>query len=142
MAKLAGEKGLITAIDVLESALETLRAKAKSEGLNNIALVRANLEVVGATGLSESSQDLVILANVLHESGKKEEILKEARRVLKEGGGMVIISWKKGVNGFGPPDEYRFDEISMTKIVEQIGFKYVNEIDAGTFHFGLVFRKV
>ncbi|MGD0977451.1 MAG: class I SAM-dependent methyltransferase [Minisyncoccia bacterium] len=142
MAKLAGKDGVVTAVDVLETALDTVRAKAKTEGLSNIAIVRANLEVFRTSGLGDNSQDLALLANVLYESKKKEEIIKEANRVLKTGGGLVVIDWKKSARGFGPPENARMDQDSTNDLVEKSGFKFVNEIDAGAFHFGMRFRKI
>jgi ubiquinone/menaquinone biosynthesis C-methylase UbiE len=142
VAKLTGKNGLVTAVDVLETALDTVRAKAKNESLNNINFVRSNLEVTGSSGLASDSQDIVLLANILFETDKKEEIIKESARVLKNGGGLIVIDWKKGTNGFGPPDTSRMDQISLTEMVGGMGFKYVNEIDAGIFHFGVIFRKI
>lgn len=141
LAKMTGENGLVSAVDVLDSALDTVRAKAKNEQLSNIATIRSNLEVSDSSGLISESQDLVLLANILFESDKKAEIIKESYRVLKSGGGLIVIDWKKGTNGFGPPDNLRMDLISINKTVTDLGFKYVNEIDAGIFHFGIVFRK-
>lgn len=142
MAKVVGDSGVITAIDVLETALDTIRAKAKNENLNNINTVRSNLEVPNSSGLMPSSQDLVLLANILFQSDKKEEIVKEAARILKTGGGMIVINWKKGAGGFGPPDEMRTDPVILEKMVSGLGFKKVNEFDAGVFHSGFIFRKL
>lgn len=142
MAKIAGEGGLVTAIDIMDTALDTVRAKAKSEGLKNIATIRSNLEVANSSGLATGSQDIVLLANVLFQSNKKEEIIREASRILKSSGGMVIISWKKGAGGFGPPDELRVDPETVKKLAEKSGFKLVNEFDTGAFHSGSMYRKI
>lgn len=141
MGKLAGEGGLVTALDIMENALETVRSKAKSEGLRNIQTVRSNLEILGSSGLSSGSQDLVLMANILFQSDKKDEIIKEANRVLKEGGILVIIDWKKGAGGFGPPDNLRLDPQAMQSVAVSNGFEFINFIDAGAFHYGLKFVK-
>ena len=65
LAKIVGESGMVTAVDILDSALDTLRARAKAEGLENIEIVRSNLEIPGGSGLGNDSQDLVLLANIL-----------------------------------------------------------------------------
>lgn len=141
MGELTGEGGLVTALDIMESALETVRSKAKNEGLRNIQTVRSNLEILGSSGLSSDSQDFVLMANILFQSDKKDEIIKEAHRVLKEGGLLVIIDWKKGTGGFGPPDNLRLDPQAMQSIAVSNGFEFTNFIDAGTFHYGLKFVK-
>src|SRR3989338_1952656 len=46
MAKLTGEGGTVTAVDILESALDIVRSKSKNEGLRNIQTIRSNLEIL------------------------------------------------------------------------------------------------
>ena len=143
MAKMVGDSGLVTAVDLMNAALETLRAKAKAEGLGNIQTVRSNLEVLGSSGLASDSQDVVLLANILFQNSNKESILSEARRVVRPGGSIIVIVWRKGTGGFGPPDELRTDEEEMKRLViGNDGFQFVNPIDAGIFHYGLVFKKI
>jgi len=143
MAKKVGESGIVTAVDVLESALDTLRAKAANEGLGNIKTVRANLEVLGSSGLSDNSQDSVLIANVLFQSTGKASIIEEARRIIKPGGSLIVIDWRKGTGGLGPPDDLRTDKEEMKQLVSYSnGWQFGQDIDAGAFHYGLIFRKV
>ncbi|MBI2669835.1 MAG: class I SAM-dependent methyltransferase [Candidatus Yanofskybacteria bacterium] len=143
MAKRVRESGVVTAVDIMESSLETLRTKAKMEGLSNIQTIRANLEVLGGSGLAESSQDVVLLANILFQNTDRHSILMEARRVLKPGGSLIVIDWRKGTGGFGPPDDLRTDENDMKQLVLiSDGLQFLSEIDAGVFHYGMIFRKI
>ncbi len=143
MAKSVGESGVVTAVDIMDSALETLRAKAKMDGLGNIQTVRSNLEILGSSGLADDSQDMVLLANILFQNKNKESIIKEAGRVLRPGGSVVVIDWRKGTGGFGPPDDLRTDEEEMKKLMlVSDGLQYASEIDAGGFHYGMVFKKI
>ena len=141
IGRLVGKEGVVTALDVVETALESVRTKARAAGLENIHYSRANLEVFGSSGLSGESQDMVLLANILFQSNKKELIVKEAFRILKKGGSMVVIDWKKGGNGFGPPDDLRVDYVTMLSLIEREGLKFEKNINAGSFHFGMMFRK-
>jgi len=141
LAEKTGEEGRVYAVDVQEPALDNVRAKARANGLNNIDTIRANLEVMGSSGLTDNSQDMVLLANILFQSGKKAEIIKEAKRVLKSKGKLIIIDWKNGVNGFGPPHELRLDVPKIQQIATKDGFEFEHNLDAGQFHFGLVFKK-
>lgn len=141
IAQRAGENGKVTALDILEDKLDSVRVKAKAAGLENIETVRANLEVLGSTGLPDDSQDMAVMVNILFQSSKKADIFKEAKRVLKADGSVVIVDWKKGGGGFGPPDELRTDEAAMQALLVSEGFRFVRNFSAGQYHYGLIFKK-
>lgn len=131
----------MTALDVLESALEAIRTKAGHLGLENIEMVRANLEIPGGSGLADNSQDLVLLANILFQSDKKQEIISEGVRVLRPAGKLVIIDWRQGGNGMGPPQNLRLSEERARELALAAGLNFENQINAGDFHYGLVFGR-
>lgn len=141
IAKALGEEGVVTAVDILDTALETVMARAISAGLKNIQLVRANLEVIGSTFLADDSQDFVLLKNILFQNDQKLEIIKEAKRVLRPSGKLVIIDWTKGAGGFGPPDEYRTPKESILGLAGQEGLIYEKDVVVDAYHFGMMFRK-
>ena len=141
IAQRTGPSGRVYGLDVVESALDSVRAKARVNGLNNIETIRANLEMIGSSGLASESQDIVLLVNILFQSNKRDNILDEAKRVLKSGGKLIFIDWKKGAGGFGPPDEKRLDPVEIEELVKNKGFVSEYPIDAGQFHFGLTFSK-
>jgi ubiquinone/menaquinone biosynthesis C-methylase UbiE len=141
LAKAVGEQGIVTAIDILEPALDTVRAKATSANLKNIHLVKANLEVLGSTFLAENSQDFVLIKNVLFQNDQKNGIIREAKRILKFGGRLVIIDWEKGAGGLGPPDEYRSSKETILATVSQEGLSFEKDIIIDAYHFGMMFRK-
>jgi len=140
-AKIIGETGKITAVDILEDALESIRAKAVEQNLTNVETVRADLEKEGSSKLANNSQDVVLLVNVLFQSQNKPSIIKEALRIAKPSGRVVIVDWQKGTGGFGPPDDMRTDSDSMRDLASNAGLKLLNVIDAGVFHYGFVFNK-
>lgn len=144
-AQKLGKDGILLALDIMEDKLDSIKARAKASGLENVQIKRSNLEVLGSTGLADGSQDMVLLINILFQSNKKEEILKEASRVLKNEGTVVLIEWKKGVQvgglSFGPPDNLRTDPETMKSIFSSQGLKLSREFIAGQFHYGLIFKK-
>src|SRR3989338_6359409 len=109
LGRMVGEDGKVYALDIQETSLDNVRVKARAVDLKNIETIRTNLEVVGSSGLPDNSQDIVLLANILFQSDKKAEIILEAKRALKNSGRLVLIDWKFGTGGFGPPDELRTD---------------------------------
>ena len=141
LGKSVGVEGKVFALDIQESALDNVRVKAKAVGLENIETIRSNLEVPGSSGLADKSQDMVLLANILFQSEQKADIIKEATRVLKSGGSLVVIDWKRTAGGFGPPDNLRTDDIAMRSLILGEGLVFENDIDAGQFHYGMKFKK-
>src|SRR3989344_6231636 len=48
IAERVGKEGRVYALDIMESALDSVRAKARAVGLENIELIHTNLEVSGS----------------------------------------------------------------------------------------------
>jgi len=140
-AQLTGKDGHLLALDIMEDKLDSFKARAKASGLENVETKRANLEVLGNTGAADNSQDMVLLINILFQSNKKQDILKETKRVLKPDGTAVLVEWKKGGGGFGPPDGLRTDTNEMQAIFASENFTLVRQFNAGQFHYGLIFKK-
>lgn len=141
LAQRVGAEGKVFALDIQESALDNVRVKSRAAGLENVETIRSNLEVLGGSSLADNSQDMVLLANILFQSEQKAEIIKEGIRVLKSGGSLVVIDWKRTAGGFGPPDNLRTDEMVMRSLLLGEGLIFEKEIDAGQFHYGLKFKK-
>lgn len=140
MAKIVGDDGKIYALDVLKTALESVRNKAKSKDLLNIETIWSNLETPSGSKLEDEFVDLVLLANILFQSSKKADIIKEAKRVVKAGGKMVVIDWEEK-QPMGPPQDRIVSKDSIKKIAEDEAFKFERGFKAGTNHWGLIFTK-
>jgi len=140
-AQLVGAQGKVWAIDVLPQALEDTLSKAKMNGLSNVQTVRANVEKVGTTTIAEGTVDLVILANILHQSQMRKEILAETARVLKKGGRVLVVDWKKQAVPFGPAVAQRVDEQEVKTSCQQAGMSQSGSVDTDQYHYGLLFTK-
>lgn len=141
LAQAVGKDGAVSAVDVMQEPLQSVQARAEASGLANIRTIRADLEVLGGTQLPDESQDLSLLKNILFQSQKKEEILAEAARITKHGGRVVVIEWKKGAGGLGPPDELRSDEATLQTIARHNGLALDRQLSVDALHSGLVFIK-
>lgn len=139
LAEQVGEIGQVYAVDILDSPLQAVETKALIKGLSNIDTIRANLEVLGDTKLADNSLDLVWLSNVLFQSSKKVDILREAFRVLKPSGKLVLIDWIPKLP-LGPKG-FRFSPQEAQTMAAQVGFQLVRSFGAGQYHWGLIFKK-
>lgn len=143
LAKKTGPEGKVYAIDVLTSALESVRSQMKLRGIYNIEIIRANLEILGSSKLSDESCDMVVMANILFQTQKKAGVVLEANRVLKPGGAMVFLEWRPDAK-IGPPSVgMAIPPESIKEMVKKLNLNLTleREFEAGSYHYGLIFRK-
>lgn len=141
IAKKIGETGIIYALDVLAPKLEAIESQAKLSGLTNIVAKHVNLEKDGGSKLEDGSLDWVVLSNMLFQNENKGVIIKEAGRVLKPGGKMLIVEWKKEDLAIGPQSNLKISKEEATKLAEDAGMKMEKEIAVSDYHYGLVLTK-
>lgn len=137
-AKAVGEKGCVYSLDILPQALETVMGKAKNSGITNITTKRVNLEKENGTKLEANSADWVILKDVLFQNQKKEIIIAEAYRVLKNGGKAIVVEWNQKESTVGPADDLRIPQIVLEKMFNDQKFIVEKNIEAGDFHYAFV----
>lgn len=132
------DEGLVWAIDILEEPLSALKSRQVIEKLNNIKIVRGDLEKPNGSTIPSYSLDLVVIPNVLFQAKDILGIITEADRVLKDRGILLVIDWLPEASQ-GP--EQRVSPKEVKKIAEKLEFKFKKEIEAGKYHYGLVFEK-
>ncbi len=140
-AKLVGKNGIVYAVDILKSVLDSVDHLAKQEGLKNLKTVWSNLEIVGATKVPTESLDVAFLINILFQSKKDDLVIKEAYRLTKPGGRLVVIDWLKISTPFGPPIADRTDPEQIKNFCVNSGFRPMEEFPAGPYHYGMMFIK-
>ena len=140
-AKALNGTGKVYAIDIQKDLLTRLESTCREQHLSNVGFVWANLEEAGGAKLADQSVDLAIVSNVLFQATDKKTTLDEVKRVLRQGGMLLLIDWTGSFNNMGPTKEQVFPEIEARKMVESMNFTFDRNIDAGNFHYGIVFRK-
>jgi ubiquinone/menaquinone biosynthesis C-methylase UbiE len=139
-AKIVGDEGKAYALDVLDSALESVRSRARIEGLFNIVSRRCNLEVLMSSQIDNNSLDLVLLSNILFQSDDKNGIIKEAVRILKKEGRLAIIDWLPG-QFLGPSKDLIVPIENIKKMAEDNNLKFDKNIQIDNYHWGMIFVK-
>lgn len=142
LAKLVGRQGKVYAVDILKSTLEEIKKEATKKNLPQIIPIWSNLEIFKATNIENSSLDNALLINILHQSDKRLEILREAIRMLKRSGKLLVIEWKSADLPLGPQADRRVKIESVKAAAPKIGLDLMEEFEAGPFHYGLIFIKL
>ncbi|UMX47787.1 MAG: class I SAM-dependent methyltransferase [Candidatus Nealsonbacteria bacterium DGGOD1a] len=132
--------GKVYAIDLLDESLSAVRSKARIKNLENIEIVKGDVEKL-VSRLLANSLDVVLMSNLLFQAGDKKAIFAEAFRVLKTGGKVLAVDWNKNAKNaaIGPADKISPQEVK--DIARAAGFALASEFEAGSFHFGMVFEK-
>ena len=142
LARLVGRQGKVYAVDILKPTLEEIVKEAKKNNMPQVIPIWSNLEVFKAADIETNSLDSALLVNVLHQSEKKIEILREAIRLLKRGGRLLVIEWKNMDLPLGPAPDRRVKVESLKSAVPKIGLNIAEEFEAGPYHYGLILTKL
>ena len=132
------EDGKVYAIDILEEPLSALRAKAKLEKILNVQTILADVEK-GIEILKDRSCNLVLMTNLLFQCEDKKKILAESKRILKSGGKILVVDWKKDNPLTKQIEKVSFEEIKET--ASSLDLKMEKEFTAGSYHYALIFEK-
>ncbi|MDX1608112.1 MAG: methyltransferase domain-containing protein [Candidatus Spechtbacterales bacterium] len=140
IARSVGKEGKVHALDVRESVLQVLDGHIKMDGLFQIDTIPADLEQEEGSGLPDSSQDVVLCSNILHQLKKPRAVIKEAHRTLKKGGKLIIIDWEKDAS-LGPKD--KISQEKAEKLAKEVGFKDKQKLEdiEESMHYCLIFVK-
>ncbi|MDP3963386.1 MAG: methyltransferase domain-containing protein [bacterium] len=141
-AQRVGRDGKVYAIDVQKVTLDSLRSRARLEGIFNLEALWVDLERMGALEIADNSLDAVLVPNMLFQSQKKDAILREALRIAKPGGQVMVIDWYPDKAIYGNEMGWPVDQAAMRGIAEKSGLTWVRDVQTGsTYHYGLLFRK-
>ncbi len=134
--------GKVYAIDAQKDLLTKVKNSAVSQGLYNVEVIWGDIEKVGGTKLKDGSIDLVLLCNILFQMQSKENVIAEAKRVLKGGGKFLLVEWSDSFGGIGPKPEAVVTEAAARVLCEKAGFALDRQISAGAHHYGMIYKKM
>lgn len=141
-SRLAGS-GHVYAIDIQADLLRRIGAEARRRGYRNVEVIWADLEEPKASKLRDGLLDLVLVSNLLFQVEDRAAVLREARRVLRDRGRLAIIEWSERPameRGFGPHRGALLSKTAAIALAADAGFAQAEEFEAGTHHYGLLFR--
>jgi len=137
MAQLVGEKGLVYAVDGNQAMLNALTENLANAGVNPKVVKIINSDVC-STGIPDTSVDLVLFANLLHEVADRKAFFRELLRIAKPEACIVDLDWKKMETEHGPPMKERLSEAEASCVFTENGFSVVKQIDVGPCHYELI----
>jgi len=142
LSKIVGEEGLVYAVDLWEEGLQILGKEIEKKNITNILPLLD--DATEQIEIDDYSVDVCLMATVLHdfeEMGKAGAVLKQIKTILKPGGHLAVIEFKKIEGPPGPPKKIRLSEEETEKMVTGYGFKKVRTVDIGDYNYLMTFQE-
>jgi ubiquinone/menaquinone biosynthesis C-methylase UbiE len=139
VAKIVSQ-GKVYAIEVLPELVATLRSKIKDAHLSNVEVLVGDVETLGGTKLGENTVDRVIASNMLFQVEHKDRFVSEVKRILAPGGEVLLIDWQEG-GLMGPRKEFVVSMEKAKELFASQGFAFKQDVEAGDYHYGMIFIK-
>ena len=131
-------RGMVYALDTQTAMLQIL--ETHRQNYERILVLPCD---ENAFDLDDGEVDAVFHANVLHECSAPVVHLREANRVLKSGGQLIVIEWKPGAGEDepGPRADYRLAPENVREFAAQAGFSVDDTRDVGPYHYAVLATK-
>lgn len=139
LAEAVGPDGHVYAVDAWEEGVARIRGRASEKGLDNISTLLADANK--SIPLDDRSIDICLMACVLHDllrEGSGETVLRETLRILKPGGRLAVLEFKKIEDGPGPPLPIRLAKEDVDNLLTSFHFRIESTSDAGKYHYLLI----
>lgn len=111
---------VVYAADTSGDMLAFLRAHVPADVAERVVPVLSAEESVP---LPDGAVDVVTMVALYHELEDPRAMLREVVRLLRPGGRLLIVDWKKQTTCEGPPLEHRVDGRDIVAAAEDAGFE-------------------
>ena len=132
--------GIIYALDIQESVLEALTNQIHIHNIPNIKVSRVNLESIGGSKLKDKSISFVIMRKILLQNDRKDIILEEAYRVLRDNGVLIVVGWTETAL-IGPKVSDRLEQGKLISLANDVGFIVKKQLLEDDNHYAIKFSK-
>jgi len=128
--------GTVYGIDVQQGMLDLIDSQAEAAHVNNIDTVLSKETKIP---LDDATVDVALMSNVLHEASSPTRLIRDVARIVKKGGWIAIMEWRKEATRFGPPQKERVDLMEVEKLIGKLDLPIrARRIIAGTRYLILV----
>lgn len=139
----------IYAVDIYEPSIEDLKKQVREENIQNIIPLVADL--TDHVDVPDDSVDVILMVNVFHGFNavrKLDEVTEELKRIIKPGGKIAIMDYKKQEAKHGPPFPIRMSSEEILQLFEDHGLKLLKlikdtgeDIETGKSHYLIILSK-
>jgi arsenite methyltransferase len=137
LAHHVGDAGRVYAVDVSPDMIVHLNRRIRDLQVKNVVTI---LAAPDDPLLADASIDRFFICDTWHHIGDHPKYLALMKKMLKPGGQVVMIDFKKAETPVGPPMEMRINRDELLKEMEANGFKLATEHTFLPHQYFLVFK--
>ncbi len=137
LARAVGGKGRVYAVDVNPDMILHLNRRIRDLNLRNVVTV---LCAPDDPLLADASVDRFFICDTWHHIPGHAKYLGLLKRMLKPGGQVIMVDFKKVKTPVGPPMEMRIDRADLVREMEANGFQLASEHTFLEHQYFLVFK--
>lgn len=141
IGRLLKNEGKIYVTGSNKELLKRVGSEAKHQHITSLEILSGHIEKNEGIPLRDGTLDLIVMSNVLFSVDEKNNCLKEASRLLRKGGRVLLTDWVDSFAGIGPHKDHVIKKNDALNLFTESGFELMNEIDAGHYHYGFIFQK-
>lgn len=140
----------IYAVDIYGPSIEDLEIDLKKDGITNVIPVQS--DIADKIAIDADVVDMCLMINVFHHfvaTETADEAISELKRVIKPGGKIAVMDYKKMDSGYGPPVKFKSTpeeleemfskhDLKMVKLDTEVGEDLKGGIKS---HYLIIFEK-
>jgi arsenite methyltransferase len=136
-AQSVGAGGRVYAVDINSDMILYMNRRIRDAKLKNVVTV---LSDPGDPLLQDNSIDMFFVCNTWHHVSDKPGYLALMKKMLRPGGRIVIVDYKKEALPVGPPPEMKLARDEVLKEMQAAGFKLAAEHSFLPYQYFLEFK--
>ena len=137
LAAAVGPKGRVYAVDVDPDMVRHLNRRLRDAGTTNVTTI---LSAPDDPLLADGSIDRFFICDTWHHIDDQTKYLALLKKMLRPGGEVVMIDFKKEETPMGPPLAMRIARDALVQQIQAAGFRLATEHTFLPYQYFLVFR--
>lgn len=139
IAKRVGKEGRVSLVDVLTEDLQAVERQLASQNIHWAHAVEGDFVEINGVPLESNTADRVIIVHTAWRHPSHEQVIQEARRLLKPNGKILFLDWQKETkHPLGKHTHGHLDMLAAQRLCVQSGCQKVERVVNNHDHWGFV----
>ncbi len=140
----------IYAVDIYQPSIEDMEKDLNKKGITNVIPIQS--DIADKIAIDDDIVDICLMINVFHHfvaMQNTSEAIRELKRIIKPGGKIAVMDYKKMDTGYGPPlrvksspeeieEMFLKHDLKMVKLDTEVGEDMEGEVKS---HYLIIFEK-